>query len=209
MIPCFENCAVFLCLFSERIVAETDQKLCLQRKFKTDPQKCVDHIWGLIYAERQTNYCRKSYKNRLKTSVLRRFLVRVGRLELPASCSQMCVGTFSRHFTALFGPFLCLGSSSLKLFCPACFKKPFRLLGFVWDWILCIKRCSAQFEGQWQSKLPQRNGAGIAPHKQRIKPFPPVVWAQPISTQINDCLPKVISFYHAAAPKTTGAYTWR
>ena len=30
----------------------------------------------------------KSYENRLKTSVLRRFLVRVGRLELPASCSQ-------------------------------------------------------------------------------------------------------------------------
>ena len=121
-------------------------------------------------------------KNRTKNAekppfqaVFLRKMVRVGRLELPASCSQMCVGTFSRHFTALFGPFLCLGSSSLKLFCPACFKKPFRLLGFVWDWILCIKRCSAQFEGQWQSKLPQRNGAGIAPHKQRIKPFPPVV----------------------------------
>ena len=96
-------------------------------------------------------------------------LVRVGRLELPASCSQMCVGTFSWHSTALFGPFLCLGSSSLKLFCPACFKKPFRLLGFVWDWILCIKRYSAQFEGQWQGKLPQRSDAGIAPHKQRIR----------------------------------------
>lgn len=89
-------------------------------------------------------------------------------------CSQMCVATFSRHSSVLFGPFLCLGSSSLTLFCPACFKKHFRLLGFVWDWILCIKRCSVQFEGQWQSKLPQRSGAGIAPHKQRIKPFPPV-----------------------------------
>ena len=31
---------------------------------------------------------KKSYENRLKTDVLRRFLVRVGRLELPASCSQ-------------------------------------------------------------------------------------------------------------------------
>ena len=30
----------------------------------------------------------KSYENRLKTTILRRFLVRVGRLELPASCSQ-------------------------------------------------------------------------------------------------------------------------
>ena len=48
----------------------------------------------------------------------------------------MCVATFNQHSTALFGPFLCLGSSFLKLFCPACFKKPFRLLGFVWDWIL-------------------------------------------------------------------------
>lgn len=102
------------------------------------------------------------------------FLVRVARLELAASCSQMCVGTFSRHFTALFGPFLCLGSSSLKLFCPACFKTPFRLLGFVWDWILCIKRCSARFEGEMTDQSPQRSGAGIAPHKQRIQPFPPV-----------------------------------
>lgn len=75
-------------------------------------------------------------------------MVRVGRLELPASCSQMCVGTFSRHFTALFDPFHCSANSSLELFCPACFKKLFRLLGFVWDWILCIKRCSARFEGQ-------------------------------------------------------------
>lgn len=89
--------------------------------------------------------------------------------------SQMCVGTFSRHSSVLFGPFLCLGSSSLELFCPACFKKPFRLLGFVWDWILCIKRCSARFEGQWQAGSPQWRGAGIASHKQRIKPVPPAV----------------------------------
>ena len=72
-------------------------------------------------------------------------LARVGRLELPASCSQMCVGTFNRHSTALFDAFRCLGSSSLTLFRPACFKKTFRLLGFVWDWILCIKRCSVRF----------------------------------------------------------------
>ena len=99
----------------------------------------------------------------------RGLLVRVERFERSAPWSQMCVGTFSRHSSVLFGPFLCLGSSSLTLFCPACFKKPFRLLGFVWDWILCIKRCSDRFEGQWQGKLPQRSGAGIAPHKQRNK----------------------------------------
>ena len=63
-----------------------------------------------------------------------------------ASRSQMCVGTFSQQSTALFDTFHCSASFSLTLFCPACFKKPFRLLGFVWDWILCIKRCSAQFE---------------------------------------------------------------
>ena len=73
----------------------------------------------------------------------------------PASRSQMCVGTFSWHSTALFGAFLCFGSSSLTLFCPACFKKTFRLLGFVWDWILCIKRCSARFEGIMTGQLPQ------------------------------------------------------
>ena len=99
----------------------------------------------------------------------------VFQLERGVSCSQMCVGTFSRHSSVLFGPFLCLGSSSLELFCPACFKKPFRLLGFVWDWILCIKRCSARFEGQWQAGSPQWRGAGIASHKQRIKPVPPAV----------------------------------
>lgn len=119
-------------------------------------------------------FCNKNKEKPCKIKCFYRVLVRVGRLELPASCSQMCVGTFSRHSTALFGAFRCFGNSSLELFGPACFKKPFRLLGFVWDWILCIKRCSARFEGQWQGKLPQRSGAGIAPHKQRIKPFPPV-----------------------------------
>ena len=99
-------------------------------------------------------------------------LVRRVGFECLGMQSQMCVGTFSRHSTALFDPFHCSANSSLELFCPACFKKPFRLLGFVWDWILCIKRCSARFEGQWQAGSPQWRGAGIAPHKQRIKPVP-------------------------------------
>ena len=166
MPPYFKNCAVCLCLFSERIVAETDKKLYLQRKSKTNPRKWVDHIWGLIYEEHQTNYCRKCYKNHLKTSVLWRFLVRVGRLELPASCSQMCVGTFSRHSFVLFGPFLCLGSSSLTLFCPACFKQNFLLLGWVWDWILYIKRSAARAGGN-RGPDRRREGAENAPHKQR------------------------------------------
>ena len=88
MTPYFKNCAVCLCHFPEQIVAETDKKLCLQRKFKTSPQKRVDHICDFIYAERQTNYCLKNYENRLKTSVLRRFLVRVTGFEPAASCSQ-------------------------------------------------------------------------------------------------------------------------
>ena len=142
-------------------------------------------------------------KNRTKNAekppfqaVFLRKMVGVRGLEPRASCSQMCVGTFSRHSSVLFGPFLCLGSSSLTLFCPACFKKPFRLLGFVWDWILCIKRCSARFEGAMTGQLPQNRGAETAPHKQRIRHSLQVAW-------------KVNSFYHAAAQKTTKAYTGR
>ena len=131
-------------------------KIYLRRKYKTNQQKCFDHIWGLIYAERQTNYRLKSYKNRLKTLVLRRFFVRVGRLELPASCSQTCVGTFKRHSAALFGPFRRSGNYSLTLFCPACFKQNFLLLGWVWDWILYIKRCSVRSEQKRQAESPQR-----------------------------------------------------
>ena len=149
MTPYFKNCAACLCLFFELIMVIDGPKIPLRRKCKTNQQKCFAHIWDSIYIKRQINYCLKSYKNRLKTDVLRRFLVRVGRLELPASCSQMCVGTFSRHSSVLFGPFLCLGSSSLTLFCPACFKEKSRLLGFVWDGILCIKRYSVRFEGRW------------------------------------------------------------
>lgn len=84
--------------------------------------------------------------------------------DCPGASSQMCVGTFSRHSTALFSPFPCLGRSSLDLFCPACFKKPFRLLGFVWDWILCIKRNYVRICLIYHTK-----DAEIAPHKQGIK----------------------------------------
>ena len=70
----------------------------------------------------------------------------VARLEPAASTSQMCVVTFNWYSTALFGPFLCLGSSSLTLFCPACFKQNFLLLGWVWDWILYIKRSAVRDE---------------------------------------------------------------
>ena len=97
-------------------------------------------------------------------------MARVGRLELPASCSQMCVGTFNWHSTALFDAFPCSSPSSLALFCPGCFKEKSRLLGFVWDGILCIKRCSARFEGAMTGQSPQKRGAETAPHKQRISP---------------------------------------
>lgn len=43
MTPYFKNCAVF-CHFPEQIVAEMDKKLYQQRKFKTNPGKCVDHM---------------------------------------------------------------------------------------------------------------------------------------------------------------------
>ena len=65
-------------------------------------------------------------------------MVRVGRLELPASCSQTCVDAFSRHFIDLFGPFCSPAPSSLALVCSVCFREKSRLLGFVWDGILYI-----------------------------------------------------------------------
>lgn len=92
-------------------------------------------------------------------------------VRMSGNAVPMCVVTFSLHSSVLFGPFLCLGSSSLTLFCPACFKKPFRLLGFVWDWILCIKRCSARVEGEMTGQSPRQRGAETAPHKQRIRYF--------------------------------------
>ena len=92
--------------------------------------------------------------------------IRTCGILLPNVCQ-----TFNRHSTALFGAFRCFGNSSLELFGPACFKNPFRLLGFVWDWILYIKRCSVRPEGKMTGQLPQRSGAGNAPHKQRIRPW--------------------------------------
>ena len=117
-------------------------------------------------------------KNRTKNAekppfqaVFLRKMVRVGRLELPASCSQKYVRPFKEYFCTLFNASQCSGNSSLELFCPACFKKTFRLLGFMWDWILCIKRCSAQFEGEMTGQSPQNRDAETAPHKQRIRRF--------------------------------------
>ena len=84
-----------------------------------------------------------------------------------ASRTQTCVGTFRRHSAALFGPFRRSGNSSLTLFCPACFKQNFLLLGWVWDWILYIKR-SAVRDGSNSGPNHRREGAENAPHKQRI-----------------------------------------
>lgn len=123
-------------------------------------------------------------------------LVRRVGFECLGMRSQTCVGTFRRHSVALFGPFLCSGSSSLTLFRPACFKQNFLLLGWVWDWILYIKRSSVRFEGAMTGQSPQNRGAETAPHKQRIRHSLQAAW-------------KVNSFYHAAAQKTTKAYTGR
>ena len=97
-------------------------------------------------------------------------VVRVARLELAASSSQTCVGTFKRHSAALFGPFRRSGNSSLTLLCPACFKQNFLLLGWVWDWILYIKKVPPRAN---DDSGPDRNreGAENAPHKQRIAAF--------------------------------------
>ena len=73
-------------------------------------------------------------------------VIRVIGFEPAASCSQTCVGTFRRHSAALFCPFRRSGNSSLALFRPACFKQNFLLLGWVWDWILYIKRSAVRGE---------------------------------------------------------------
>ena len=84
--------------------------------------------------------------------------------------SQTCVGTFKRHSAALFDPFRRSGNSSLTLFRPACFKQNFLLLGWVWDWILYIKRSVVRGGGD-RGPDHHRRGAGNAPHKQRIAAF--------------------------------------
>ena len=50
--------------------------------------------------------------------------------------------TLSLIHIFLFGAFQHSCGSSLKLFCPVCFRHRFRLLGFVWDGILYIKSAS-------------------------------------------------------------------
>ncbi|WP_302778179.1 hypothetical protein, partial [Anaerotruncus colihominis] len=64
-------------------------------------------------------YFLQKAKNKPEQSGLCSGVVEVTGFEPAASWSQMCVGTFNRYSTALFGPFLCSGSSSLTLFCPA------------------------------------------------------------------------------------------
>ena len=83
-------------------------------------------------------------------------LVRDGRLELPAWWSQTYVWTFGKPCCALFGAFRHSFGSSLELFCPVRFRHHFRLLGFVWDWILYIKSASDQIYLRQRVFLPQR-----------------------------------------------------
>ena len=83
-------------------------------------------------------------------------LVRDGRLELPAWWSQTYVWTFSEGSCALFGTFQHSCGSALELYWPVYFRHRFRLLGFVWDWILYIKSASDRVYIQHRVLLPQR-----------------------------------------------------
>ena len=83
-------------------------------------------------------------------------LVRVVRLERTVSWSQTYVWTFRKPSCALFGAFRHSCGSFLKLFWPVYFSHRFRLLGFVWDWILYIKSASDRVYIQQRVLLPQR-----------------------------------------------------
>lgn len=83
-------------------------------------------------------------------------MVRVVRLERTVSWSQTYVWTFGKPCCALFGAFRHSFGSSLELFCPVRFRHHFRLLGFVWDWILYIKSASDQIYLRQRVFLPQR-----------------------------------------------------
>ena len=85
-----------------------------------------------------------------------KILVGVKGLEPPASCSQTYVWTFRQNWVALFGTFRHFCGSSLELYWPVYFSHRFRLLGFVWDWILYIKSASDRVYIQQRVFLPQR-----------------------------------------------------
>ena len=138
-------------------------------------------------------------------------LVRRVGFECLGMRTQTCVGTFKRHSIALFGPFRRSGNSSLTLFCPACFKQNFLLLGWVWDWILYIKRCSARVEGQWQAGSPQWRGAGIASHKQRISPGEAHPFSKDgkcICSRNNSLIIGFLSYNQQMTRKTTIGIVW-
>ena len=78
------------------------------------------------------------------------------RLEVGVTRSQTYVWTFKKPCCAIFGTFRHSCGSSLELFCPVRFRHHFRLLGFVWDWILYIKSASDRFYLQQRVLLPQR-----------------------------------------------------
>ena len=96
-------------------------------------------------------------------------MVRVGRLERPVSWSQTYVWTFGKPCCALFGAFRHSCGSSLELYWPVYFRHRFRLLGFVWDWILYIKSASDRIYLQQQVLFAAESSSEIAPHKQRNK----------------------------------------
>ena len=83
-------------------------------------------------------------------------MVRVTGFEPAAWWSQTYVWTFSEGSCALFGTFRHSCGSSLELYWPVYFSHRFRLLGFVWDWILYIKSASDRVYIQQRVLLPQR-----------------------------------------------------
>ena len=96
-------------------------------------------------------------------------MVRVVRLERTVSWSQTYVWTFSEGSCALFGTFRHSCGSSLELYWTVYFSHRFRLLGFVWDWILYIKSASDRVYLQQRVLFAAERSSETAPHQQRNK----------------------------------------
>ena len=104
-----------------------------------------------------------------KKAVFLKKVVRVTGFEPRGSCSQTYVWTFSKTCCALFGAFRHSCGSSLELYWPVYFSHRFRLLGFVWDWILYIKSASDRVYIQQRVLFAAESSSETAPHKQRNK----------------------------------------
>ena len=147
---------------------QVGRRMCAKSKKKTVKETAP---WRLIiYPRKPLGWkCLKGNKQGRLFYQNNRPLVRVVRLERTVSWSQTYVWTFRQNWVALFGTFRHSCGSSLELYWPVYFRHRFRLLGFVWDWILYIKSASDRVYLQQRVLFAAESSSETAPHKQRNK----------------------------------------